>query len=115
ARLFFLRAPANHGAHVAGRAGFGEGRFEDLMNLWVLVFVFDLVSTLLNVDLDGLFIGERDKSVAPTIPPQGKITSGFGAGVKMLMKPLIGRHYHAARFPVDPDHFAVVRPKQRIA
>ena len=85
------------------------------MNLWVLVFVFDLIPPLLDVHLDGLFIGERDKSVAPTIPPQGKITSGLGAGVKMLMKPLIGRHYHAARFPVDPDHFAVVRPKERIA
>src|SRR5262245_52123714 len=33
----------------------------------------------------------------------------------MLMKPLIGRHYHAAWFPVDADHFAVVGPEQGIA
>ena len=64
----FLCTPANHGAHVARRAGFGQGRLEDLMNLWVLVFVFDLISTLLHVHLDGLFVGECDKSVALAIP-----------------------------------------------
>src|SRR2546427_12335846 len=90
---FLLRAPANHGAHVARRAGFGESGFEDLMNFWILVFVFDLIATLLHVHLDGLFVSERDKSIAPTIPPQGKIPSGLGAGVEMLMKPLIRRHY----------------------
>ena len=84
------------------------------MNLWVLIFIFDLVSTLLDVHLDGFFVSERDKSIAPTIPSQGKITSGLGAGVEMLMKPLIGRHYHAARLPVNADHIAVIGPKQRI-
>src|SRR2546425_1978707 len=110
---FLLRAPANHGAHVARRAGFGQSRLEDLMNFWILVFVFDLIATLLHVHLDGLFIGERDKSVAPAIPPQGEITSGLGARVEMLMKPLVRRHDHAPRFPVDTNHFAVVGgPKQ---
>src|SRR5881397_1068182 len=104
---FLLRAPANHGAHVAGRASFRQGRLEDLMNFWILVFVFDLISALLHVHLDGLFVGERDKSVAPTIPAQGEITSGFGAGVKMLVKPLVRRHHHAPRLPVDTNHFAV--------
>src|SRR6266536_3746078 len=112
----FLRAPANHGAHVTGRAGFRQGRLEDLMNFWILVFVFDLISTLLHVHLDGLFVGERDKSVAPAIPAQGEITSGFGAGVKMLVTPLVRRLDHAPRFPVDAHHFAVVGgPKQGIA
>src|SRR5215475_10526652 len=66
---FFLGTPANHGAHVARRAGFGKGRFEDLMNFWILVFVFDLISALLDIYLDGFLIGECDKSIAPTIPP----------------------------------------------
>src|SRR5438093_348839 len=113
---FLLRAPANHGAHVAGRAGFRQGGLENLMNLWILVFVFDLIATLLHVHLDGLFVGERDKSIAPAIPPQSKIASGLGAGVEMLMKPLVRRHDHTPWFPVDADHFAVVGgPKQGIA
>ena len=44
---------------MAGRAGFGQSCLEDLMNFWIFVFVFDLISTLLHVDLDGLFVGER--------------------------------------------------------
>src|SRR4030095_6705314 len=96
---FLLCAPPNHGAHVAERAGFGQGCLEDLMNFWIFVFVFDLISTLLHVHLDGLFVGERDKSVAPTIPAQGKIASGLRAGVEMLVKPLVRRHDHAPWFP----------------
>ena len=98
---------------MAGRAGFGQGRLEDLMNFWILVFVFDLTAALFDVHLDGLFVGQCDKAVAPAIPAQGEVASGIGAGVKMLVKPLVRRHHNASRFPVDADHFAVVGPKQR--
>src|SRR6266511_4598863 len=64
---FLLRTPANHGAHVARRAGFRQGRLEDLMNFWILVFVFDLTAALFDVYLDGLFVGQCDKAVAPAI------------------------------------------------
>ena len=110
---FLLRAPANHGAHVAGRAGFGQGRLEDLMNFWILVFVFDLPAALFDVDLDGLFVGQCDKAVAPAIPAQSEVASGIGAGVKMLVKPLVRRHHDAAWFPVDANHFAVIGGQSR--
>ena len=101
---------------MAGRAGFGQGRLEDLMNFWILVFVFDLTAALLDVYLDGFFVGQSDKAVAPAIPAQGEVTSGIGAGVEMLVEPLVRRHDDTSRLPVDAHHFAVIGgPKQGIA
>ena len=36
-----LCAPGNHGAHAAGRAGFVQARFEELVDLRILVLVLD--------------------------------------------------------------------------
>src|SRR5262249_54550057 len=115
ARSFFLRTPPNHGAHVAWCTGFCQRRLEDLMNLRILVFVFDLITPLLHVYLDGLFVSQCYKPVAPAIPAQGEVASGIGTGVKMLVKPLVRRNHDTSRFPVDPDHFAILRPKKRVA
>ena len=38
---------------MARRAGFSQGRLEDLMNFWILVFVFDLTAALFDVSSMG--------------------------------------------------------------
>ena len=63
-----LRAPGNHGTHAAGRACFVEARLEELVDLWVLIFVLDLRAALFDADLDWFVVAESDKVVTPAIP-----------------------------------------------
>ena len=63
-----LRAPGNHGTHAASRACFMEARLEELVNLWILVFVLDLRAALFDADLDWFVVAESDKVVTPAIP-----------------------------------------------
>ena len=79
---FLLRAPGNHGAHAAGRAGFVQARLKELVNLWILVFVLDLRAAVFDADLNRLVVTESDKVVTPAIPAQRQVTGGIGTGVK---------------------------------
>src|SRR5438067_5580575 len=107
-----LRAPGNHGTHTAGRACFVEARLEVLVDLWVLIFVLDLRAAVFDAYLDRLVVTERDEIVTPAIPAQRQVTSGIGAGVEVLVKPLGRRNHDAPRFPVHPGRFPVFGPEQ---
>ena len=106
-----LCAPGNHGAHAASRACLVEARFEVVVDFRVLVFVLDLGAAIFDADFDRLVVTERNEIVTPTIPAQREVTSGIGAGVEVLVKPLRRRNYDAPRFPVYPGLFAVFGPK----
>ena len=67
---FLLCAPGNHGPHAAGRAGFMQARLEELVNLWILVFVLDLGAALFDADFNRLVVTESDEIVTPAIPAQ---------------------------------------------
>src|SRR5436189_24395 len=62
--------------------------------------------------LDRLVVTERDEIVTPAIPAQRQVTSGIGAGVEVLVKPLGRRNHDAPRFPVHPGRFPVFGPEQ---
>ncbi len=109
---FLLCAPGNHGAHATSCANFVKACFEELVNLWILVFVLDLRAAVFDADLDRLVVTKRDKVVTPAIPAQRQITSRIGAGVEVLMKPLRGRNHHAAGFPVHPCRFPMFGPEK---
>jgi hypothetical protein len=49
---FLLRARGNHRAHAARRACAGQIGLEDLVDFWILVFVFDLTTVLFDVYLE---------------------------------------------------------------
>src|ERR1044071_4254533 len=102
--------------HVAARAGFFHRRLEVLMDLRILVFEFDLSTAELDAGKRAAFavLGAHE-FVAPVVPAQRQIARRLRAGIEVLMKPLIRRHHHAARPPVDPLHRFARRPENRIA
>src|SRR5262245_32661351 len=98
--------------HIATRAGELHRRFEFFMDARVLVFEFDLPAALLDTGISRAFaVLHAHKAVFPTAPTQRQIARRFGAGIEMLMEPLVGRHDDAAGFPIDALHLLPFRPQ----
>src|SRR5690242_2647121 len=105
-----LRAPRMI-RHIAACAGLHHRGLQVFVYLWVLVFEFDLAAAELDARKGtALTVLRAHEVVAPIVPPQRMITRRLGAGVEMLMKPLIERYHHAPWLPIDPLHGLALRP-----
>src|SRR5512135_1322491 len=103
-------------AHIAARADLLHRRLEVAMNLRIFVLELDLPAAEFHAGKgSALAVLRAHEAIAPVVPAQGQIASRVGAGVEMLMKPLIRRHHHAARFPIDALRLFTLRPEHRIA
>src|SRR6476660_4282061 len=103
-------------AHIAARADSYHRGFKVSVDLRIFVFELDLPAALLDAGVRGAFaVLHAPKTESPTAPAQGQITRRFGAGIQMLMEPLIRRHNNAAGFPIDALHRLPFRPQNRVA
>src|SRR5512140_2932008 len=101
--------------HIAARSGGGHGRFELAVNARIFVLELDLSAALLHTRIRAaLAILHAHETELPTAPTQRQIARRRGAGVEMLMEPLIRRHHHAAGLPIDPLHVLPFGPKHGI-
>src|SRR4029077_2779983 len=102
--------------HIATRSGRAYRRFKLPVNARILILEFDLPAALFNARISAaLAVLHAHEAKLPAAPAQRQIARRFGAGVKMLVEPLIGRHDRAAGSPVDALHVLALRPEYRIS
>src|SRR5207248_10643690 len=102
--------------HVATRTGGFHRRFKILVDLRILVLEFDLPAALLHTGVGAAFaVLHAHEAELPTAPAQRQIARRLGAGIQMLVEPLIRRHNDAAGFPIDSLHRLPIRPENRVA
>src|SRR4030095_5801567 len=86
------------------------------MDARIFVFEFDLPAAVLDARVSpALAVLHPHEAEFPAAPAQRQIARRLGAGIEMLMEPLIGRHHHAAGFPIDPLHVLAFGPEHRIS
>src|SRR5215470_174907 len=91
-------------------------RFEILVDARILVLELDLAAAQLYAGKRAAFAVLRaHKSITPVIPAQREIARWRGAGIKMLVKPLIWRHDDTSPLPIDAPRLFTRRPQYGIA
>src|SRR5574342_161166 len=98
--------------HLAPSAGSSHGNFELGVDLWIFVFVLDLIAALLHALIHVSLAACFRLIAAPTDREE---KHRLGAAVEMLMEPHLGRHKYAARPPLDPLHRLTFLPHERVA
>src|SRR5919198_4906547 len=113
--LALVRTVRMIGSHVAGGAGFFHRRVEIPMNDWIFVLELDLAAALFDAGVGcSLAVLHPHEAKAPAAPPKRQIAGGLCAGVEMLMKPLVRRHYDAPRLPVHSLHWLTFGPENGV-
>ena len=102
--------------HVAARPDLIHRRFKVFVDLRVFVFEFNLAAAELHARERAAFAVLRaHELVAPVVPAKRQVARRRRAGIEMLMEPLIRRHDHAARPPIDALRRFTRGPENRIA
>src|SRR5215510_5086381 len=98
--------------HLAARPGVLHCRFEAGVDLWMFVFIFDLITTLFHA-LVYIRLAAGLRLVAA--PTDGEEEDRLGAAVEMLVEPHFRRHEHASRSPIDALFGFAFLPHERVA
>src|SRR5438046_119584 len=102
--------------HVATCPDLIHRRFEVFVDLRIFVFELDLAAAELHARERASFAVLRaHELVAPVVPAKRQVARRRRAGIEMLMEPLIRRHHHAARPPIDALRRFTRGPENRIA
>src|SRR6266508_6725713 len=101
------RAPRDDRLHAADCAVFGDVGLEHLVNLAILVLVLDLSAAQLHAHVRLAARNAGRLAKASTAVAQRQVARRRGAGVEVLVEPVVWRHHHCARPPIALLHLII--------